>query len=272
MSETSTREDTVVHYEDGSVEHTHTDGGDCCSPATSVNVINNAPKKEFLTMPVALLIGMALIAGAIFMKGTGFSGQQTAAANSALLGDADPALLAIQKDDHIIGDPKAPVVLMEWSDTECPFCKRHHDTVKQILSEHNGKIAYVFRHYTLPFHTRAPKEGEAQECAYEQGGDTKFFEFTDKLFEVTPANNGLDPAQLPVVAGQVGLNVDKFNECLASGRMAARVARDQKNGDDVGVTGTPHNIIWEQKSGMNKQLIGAQPLSAFDNLFRKLGV
>lgn len=268
MSENETRNETVVHYEDGHVEHGHKGNDTCCAPNTEVKVINNAPaRKEFLTMPMAVLLAGALIAGAIVMKKPSDS-----AAAVPNFGDVDTALLEIQKDDHVLGNKDANVVIVEWSDTECPFCKRHHETVNKLMQKYDGKIAYVFRHYNLPFHTKAPKESEAQECAWEQGGDAKFFEYTNKVFEVTPANNGLDEAQLPVIAKDVGLNVEKFNECLSSGRMKSRVERDQKNGEDAGVQGTPHTVIWDKKSGFNKALVGAQPITEFEKLLKKLGL
>lgn len=269
MSNHETREEKVVHYENNTTESAPTD-----SPAVEVNptvVINNSgssTKKEWLTMPMAVLLSGILIAGAIMWK----SPAQAPVATAPVLGDVDTALLTIQKDDHVLGSRDANIVLMEWSDAECPFCQRHHNTVQSLMKKYEGKIAFVYRHYTLPFHKAAPKAAEALECAGEQGGDTAFFKYLDKIFEVPPTAETLSLSKLPVMAGAIGLNTEKFSECLASGRMAARVARDQKNGEEAGVTGTPHNVIWDKKSGANKALIGAQLESAFVSLLTRLGV
>ena len=90
----------------------------------------------------------------------------------------------VQDDDHIIGDKNAKVVIVEYSDTECPFCKVFHETLHQVVSEYDGKdVAWVFRHWPIPqLHPKAPKEAEALECAAELGGNDMFWKYTHKLF------------------------------------------------------------------------------------------
>jgi len=100
----------------------------------------------------------------------------------------------------------APVKIVEFSDTECPFCKRFHTTMQQVVKDSNGQVAWVYRHFPLDqLHSKARKEAEATECAAELGGNEKFWAYLNRLMEVTPANDGLDLAELPVIAAYVGL-------------------------------------------------------------------
>ena len=112
----------------------------------------------------------------------------------------------ISDSDHILGDKNAPVKIVEFSDTECPFCKRFHTTMQQVVKDSNGQVAWVYRHFPLDqLHSKARKEAEATECAAEMGGNEKFWAYLNRLMEVTPANNGLDPAELLTIASYAGL-------------------------------------------------------------------
>lgn len=118
------------------------------------------------------------------------------------------AELSLRSDDHVLGNPNADVLIIEYSDTECPFCKQFHETMHQVMDQYgkDGKVAWVYRHSPIDqLHPKARKEAEALECANEQGGNDAFWKYADKLFEITPSNNGLDAAQLPVIAAMIGL-------------------------------------------------------------------
>lgn len=170
----------------------------------------------------------------------------------------------LRADDHIKGDKDAQILLIEYSDLECPFCKSFHSTAKQIVDAYSGKVAWVYRHFPLDqIHQKADKEAEAVECADELGGNDGFWKLTDKIYEVTPSNNGLDLATLPDLAVSVGLNKDKFKACLDSGKYAKHVESDFQSGVKAGVQGTPGNILLNQKSGKSKLIPGALPFDQF---------
>ncbi len=96
--------------------------------------------------------------------------------------------------DHIYGNPDAPTKIVEYSDTECPFCKQFHPTIKRIIDESNGTIALVYRHFPLDsIHPKTRHEAEATECAADQGGNDMFWKYTDALFTATNSNNTFDP-------------------------------------------------------------------------------
>lgn len=223
-------------------------------------------------MPVAVIIAGALIAGAVIYSGgktenreAANNPQQQVAAQQT--GDLE-AMKPVSKDDHVRGDLNAPVKIVEYSDTECPFCKRFHPTMQQVMDEYgkDGKVAWVYRHFPLDqLHSKARKESEATECAAELGGNDKFWAYLDRLMEVTPANNGLDPAELPKIAQYVGLDTATFNECLSSGRYAKKIEEHVQNAVATGGNGTPWSIV-VGSNGKKYPLSGAQPYTAVKQL------
>ncbi|HEX8009883.1 MAG TPA: thioredoxin domain-containing protein [Casimicrobiaceae bacterium] len=169
--------------------------------------------------------------------------------------------------DHIRGNPAAPVTLVEYSDFECPFCKRFHPTVKQIVDESGGQVRWVYRHFPIDqLHSKARREAAASECATELGGKDAFWKFADRFFELTPSNNNTDiDTVLPQIAREMGLDQAQFASCLASGRYDRHVEEDLQNAAATGGRGTPWSII-VSKSGQTYPLSGAQPYAAVKQL------
>jgi len=170
--------------------------------------------------------------------------------------------------DHIRGNPDAPVTLVEHSDFECPFCKRFHTTLKQLVDQSNGKLRWVYRHFPLEeLHpAKARKEAAASECAVELGGNDAFWKFADRFFELTPSNNKTDiDTVLPRIAREIGLDETRFAACLASDRYARHVEEDYQNAVATGGRGTPWSVI-VSKSGKTYPLSGAQPYAAVKQL------
>lgn len=225
-----------------------------------------------LSIPVAIVIAGVLIAGALYL-GTSKGASTTAVNNQQPQQVAQPtgdleAMKPVTSDDHIRGNPDAPVKIVEYSDTECPFCKRFHSTMKEVMDTYgkDGKVAWVYRHFPLDqLHSKARKEAVALECANEQGGNDKFWSYADRLYEITPANNGLDPAELPKIAEYVGLDVGKFNTCLASTKYDAHIEEEVQNAAATGGKGTPWSIVVGPKD-KKYPLSGAQPLAAVKQL------
>jgi len=150
----------------------------------------------------------------------------------------------VNKDDHIKGDENAPISIVEFSDTECPFCKRFHSTMKQVVEAYDGQVNWIYRHFPLTsLHSKAPKEAEATECAGELAGNDGFWAYIDRLFEITPANNGLQESQLYDIAQDVGLDANDFRECLNSGKYASKVRDHASQAQRAGGTGTPYSIL-----------------------------
>jgi len=157
-------------------------------------------------------------------------------------------------DDPSMGNKKAPVVIVEFTDYQCPFCAKARPAIKQLLAEYGDKIHYVLRDYPLDFHPLAKKAAEAAQCAGDQG---KYWEYSDLLW----ANQGaLDAASLKKYAGELKLDAKKFDACLDEGKYAAEVDKDFADGAKAGVSGTPSFFI----NGV--PLTGAQPFEKFKEI------
>lgn len=220
----------------------------------------SVPQQNSLAVPISIVIAGLAIAAAIYFGGnnnTGANPTRAAAVNTKI------ALDPVTKADHIIGNPNAKIVIVEYSDTECPFCQVFHKTMNQVMTEYgtSGDVAWVYRHFPLPFHTKSPKEAEAAECVNKLGDNEKFWQYINKIFEVTPANNGLDPAELPKIAASIGIDGKAFATCLASGEMKSIVDAGLVSGNKAGVQGTPHSLI-VMKGKVVDTIDGAQPYEA----------
>lgn len=157
---------------------------------------------------------------------------------------------AVTKQDHVLGSLNAPVKLIDYSDLECPFCKRHQDTLNRLTSSFAGEsFARVYRHYPLSFHIQAMPEAVAAECVAKLAGEAAFWKFTDKIFTVTPSNDGLDLNKLPEYAAEAGVNnIDAFSSCYESAETQHLVEADMEDGESAGVSGTPYAFVTTEKA------------------------
>lgn len=227
-------------------------------------------RKNYLTVPVAIVIAGALIGGAVYVSMSSRGGNvaelpspPVGAGNASGLERMRP----ISESDHIRGDPNAPVKIVEYSDMECPFCKRFHPTMQRVVEEYDGKVAWVYRHFPLDaIHSKARSEARAAECAGELGGPDAFWRYVDRFFELTPSNNQTDTQTiLPQIAGEIGLEVNQFSTCLASGKYNDRIQDDLDNAMATGGNGTPWSII-VTAGGKKYPLSGAQPYEVVKQL------
>ncbi len=214
----------------------------------------NSPR-AILNVPMAIVLAAVIIAVSIvWIKKPAVSPTIVATNNAG----QQTTLKAVTSADHILGNPNAPIKIVEFSDPSCPYCKIFHPTMNQIIAQYGptGQVAWVYRAFPLDkpdangnvLHKNAGHESQALECAATLGGNDKFWAYTNRLYSVTPAvtgstPDGLDQAQLPVIAKYVGLDVAKFNDCLSSGQEAAKVEAQYVDGLNAGVTGTPSSFI-----------------------------
>ncbi len=215
-----------------------------------------------LTFIFGLIGGIALtaIVGLVILlpRTTSTSKSKTSTTDTAAAAPSNTAptaptfkdVAALSNDDYFLGDKKAKLTLISYSDLECPFCKTFHPTLKQLLSDYDGKVNVVFRNYPLSFHVNAPKEAEAALCVGKLGGNEKYWSFVDKIFERTTSNgSGFALTALGPLAKEVGVNESKFQSCLDDGDMAQRVKDETADGSAGGVTGTPSTLIVDPKTG-----------------------
>lgn len=207
-------------------------------------------KRASLAVPIAIIVAGILIAGAVYFsnadKPTADSNQNRNGNPNVAIKTGDIAINPVSQKDYIRGNPDASVVIVEYSDTECPFCKQFHGTMKNLTDKlaKEGAMAWVYRHFPIiKLHPKAPKEAEALLCAGKIAGNKGFWDYTDRLYAITPSNNGLDPLQLPAIAKDVSLDETAFNACLSSGEMAPTVDLDYQDGIKAGGTGTPFSVL-----------------------------
>jgi len=219
-----------------------------------------------LTIPIAIVLAGVFIAAAVFIvnSGNGNTGNNTD--NNGQNGDEQQEidLTPITEDDHILGNPDAPIVIVEYSDTECPFCKEFHSTMQSVMDEFGtqGQVAWVYRHLPLDrVHSKARTEAEATECAADLGGNEAFWDYINRLFEITPSNNQLELDELPNIAEHVGLDREAFQECLDSDRTVSDVEDDLQSARAAGASGTPHSVILLQETGETFPMPGNRSLA-----------
>ena len=232
-------------------------------------------KLNKFVVPGAIIIAGLIIAGALIYDRKPSVPTDTGKNQPAAIGQnqpsgepsptADPAenIKPVTENDHIIGSPNAPLTLILFTDLECPFCKRFHDTMKQVMNEYGktGKLKWVFRNFPLEqLHSKAKNEAIATECAADIGGNEKFWQYVDRLFEITPSNNGLDPSELPKIAEYIGLDKKQFESCLASGKFNQRIEENIKNAAESSIMGTPFSIVIGP-NGKKSVIPGALPYS-----------
>lgn len=238
------------------------------------NSTNSNSSSSSLAIPIAIVVGFGLIAASIYFG----AGDKNAVTNtppeeSGQTGNLE-ALAPITEDDHIRGNPNAPLVIVEYSDFDCPYCRNFHITMQKIMDDYgaNGQVAWVYRHFPLTaLHPSAAHIAEASECVADLGGNEAFWTFTDLVFTERGVNESTNITRLPEFAATAGVDQAAFKECLDNGKFKAEVEADLNNAVAIGGRGTPHSII---VVGNEKMEItgGAQPYEAvkgmIDNLLR----
>lgn len=212
-----------------------------------------------LNIPTAIVIAGAIIALAVIYTKSPSVPKPTPPQAATFEQQVKPVTDA----DYLIGNPKAKVKIVEYSDPSCPYCKVFHNTMRKIMSDYgtSGNVAWVYRHYTLDkpdangriLHPNANLEAQAMECAGALGGNEKFWTYTNRLYEITPSvtgatPNGLDKKELPKIAQFVGINIDDFNNCLSTAKFKSKVEANYVDGVNVGIQGTPSSIIMLDKA------------------------
>ncbi|MEK7547274.1 MAG: DsbA family protein [Patescibacteria group bacterium] len=170
-------------------------------------------------------------------------------------------------DDAVLGDKDAPLTIVEFSDFQCPACRSfYNNAFKELSSSYigTGKVNLVYRDYPLSFHENALPAAIAAGCAKEQGGDDKFFEIHDKIFDgQNLKGNGtveITNDELKKYAGEVGLDMKKFNDCFDNQSPLDEILKDRDDADKIGIDATPSFIIG------NKKFSGAWTFDAFKEI------
>ena len=180
-------------------------------------------------------------------------------------------ILPVTNQDHIYGDPAARYSLIEYSDYECPFCKKFHLTAETFVDA-NSDVNWVYRHFPLSFHNPgAQTEAEAAECAAEVGGNQGFWDYSRMIYQRTRSNGkGFPVDNLVPLAEELGYDVEAFTACLDSGKYEARIQQQSQQGQRAGVNGTPGNFLVDKHNGTIIPITGAQPIEALQQVLQQL--
>ncbi len=229
------------------------------------------PRPYFILIPIAFIFGM--FAG-YFIRGDSLAARSAAAERTAATSPtqvpAQQAAAAGEEartvvrydvpidDDPVLGPDDAPITIIEFSDYECPYCKRWHDeSFERLIETFPDEVRFVYRDFPLTsIHPNAAPAAEAANCAYEQG---QFWDFHRKLFSTTTLN----PQAYMAYAEELGLNMVAFEECFNSRRYQEEVMADLEWAVNLGVSSTPTFFI----NGI--AIVGAQPFEVFYEVITK---
>ena len=174
------------------------------------------------------------------------------------------------------GNKDAKVVMIEYSDFECPFCNRFHPTMLEVMEKYGDEVAWVYRHFPLSFHPNAAPLAEASECVAAYGGLEAFWKFTDEVYEKMADGSiyGSDTTKKTVtvdmmvsLAQTAGANANQVRNCITSEEMSQKVIDSQTGGTKAGITGTPGTIIISEKGGF-EIVPGALPFAQVEAMLK----
>ena len=230
--------------------------------------------KDSIAVPIAIVVAALLIAAAIY-----FGGSNTPAAPTAPIAPGtpgEPVIKQVQEDDHLRGSPTAPIVIVEYSDFDCPYCNQFHQTMNKIMEEYgpSGKVAWVFRHFPIKsLHPNAPKIAEASECVAELGGNASFWKFNDLVFGSKTPQEFTDMTKLSGYASESGVaDISAFEKCLSSGKYTNKINASIDEANKAGAKGTPYPIVMtgDQMAPLAGALPYADMKAMLDNLIAQM--
>ncbi len=218
-------------------------------------------QKQTLAVPLAIVIAGALIAGALFFIGRTAT-PTTGTTPNVTVKDV-PAVTAA---DHIRGSMDAEVVIVEYTDLECPFCKQFDGTMKQVMTTYGTKVAWVIRNFPLQqLHPNAPKLALGAECVAALAGNDAYFKFLDSILLQSPINTFFDMTKLTATAEGVGVNGKDFDTCVASGTYQDKISAEFNDAIAAGGQGTPFSFAIA-KNGKRYAIPGSQPIESMKTL------
>lgn len=223
-------------------------------------------------IPIAIIIGFALIALAIYL--TGNQAEQRVVQvtpEQADQGNVEGVARPVNETDYILGNPNAPIMMIEYSDYECPFCKQFHATMHQIMDEYGvtGQLGWVYRQFPLgQLHPNAPLLSKAALCVGKLGGNTAFWDFSDRVFEEREIDAFTNVTKLPEFAEKAGVSKEEYTACVTSSEMDATVEQSIRDGFNSGARSTPYTvlIVGDQQAVIN----GAQSYDVIKGIVSNL--
>lgn len=186
-------------------------------------------------VPVAILIGGLLIAVAVF-----FAFKPEPPEDGAI---GDPSSMRpVGDDDHILGNPSAPIVFVEYADADCAYCAFQNAALRSLMGSYgaSGDVAWVYRHFPLPGEQSAVDPSLALECSASIGGNAAFFDFLTS-YSTEPAST--TASRLALAAQAAGIDAQALLDCASSSVTKERVARDAADALAAGATAVPYTVL-----------------------------
>lgn len=221
-------------------------------------------KKVNISVPAAIVTAAAIIGLAIIFtfgpKGTGTPSPATKNAENGQPTSVAANIATVRSADYVRGTASADVVIIEYSDSDCPYCAQFHKTMQETLASYDGKVSWVYRHYPLTsLHPNARNEALALTCVGELGGQKAFWLFLDTVMGVTLGADDSGMATLTTLALQHSINGNLFASCMQSNETKAAVDASIAEAQSIGARGTPFSVAVNQKSGKQAVIPGAVP-------------
>ncbi len=210
--------------------------------------------------PLAILGAGLMIAAAVIFIGTrapvtapaAIAVNPTGERPAAPAGPQAALKLELDTDDFIYGNPDAPVMIVEYSDIDCPFCRRVHPTIKEVVDESDGGVAWVYRQFPIEqLHPEAPFKAAASECVGRLAGNDAFWQYLDGLIAGDSTNTYTE----------FGISKAAFDACVVSSETIAAIDADMQRSVAAGGGGTPFSVVATRERGL--PVNGALPKAAW---------
>jgi protein-disulfide isomerase len=241
-------------------------------------------QQQILTVPMAIVLAAVIIGGVLlYMYRPATSATAQPAVNSQTAPSATvpdtSSLPPVIAADHILGNPNAPIKIVEYSDPSCPYCKMFQTTMLQIMQTYgsSGQVAWVYRDFPLDkpdqngnvLHPNAGTQANAFECAAQIGGNAGFWSYEKDWFSTFPQTGAdetavVDGQQIIQTAKDVNLDTPAFNDCVSSDTFADKINGEYAAGLALGIQGTPTSYI-VTTTGQPIAIQGSQPYTALSS-------
>ncbi|MEA2056378.1 MAG: thioredoxin domain-containing protein [Patescibacteria group bacterium] len=178
---------------------------------------------------------------------------------------------SINEDDYQRGAKDGKITIVEYSDYECPFCNKFHPTMLKVMEEYKNDVTWVYRHFPLDaLHQDSRNLAEISECVGKYGGEDKFWEFTDLIYErIVDDTKVVEEENALAIVAEIGVSKNKVVTCLENEETVEAVKEDEAGGKKAGISGTPGSIILV-KDGDPQLIPGALPYEAIKKTIEEL--
>lgn len=227
-----------------------------------------------ITFILGYFVGSIMTENQMLRAGNGAGNQAAANPTDTTVGDTGPTqeqlsqVPPVSETDHIRGNQDAKITLIEYSDYECPYCATFHPIMTQVMEKYGDKIAWVYRHYPLPFHPQAQPAADAAECVSKVGGNDAFWTYSDSLFAINAGSGTITQADIDQAVLDAGVSATAVKTCVDAGEFTQLITDQMSGGAAAGVNGTPGTIIVTD-DGQYELINGALPYEQVSQMIEK---